>query len=444
MVCKINCYGDAATPVPLPGGTGEGVPANSQQACRDICMATKGCEAIVYGNNRCYGKKDVRTSKCQIPEGWVTEMITAPFGTCTLMGDPHILSFDNPNGHHGALLQLVAGDYWLLKNTALQIQARFGYSSRFPSAASSVGVAVGGDLIQGHKLQVLYTGPAKGHEGFKAFWDGSEILQGFPSTYTSGDSILKASLKNMNPQDFHPQARHTIGGTSGDLPSYLFELIPDIRIYLLIGEETVNIVITIRRPDGSVDGYCGNFNCVWEDDRIQDLQARGVAGKITSGSLFEGTPPSPPSSMTPSGGTPGDINNCNPDLLSEAQAACDFPEEAIKDSCVYDVCTAGGVEGVAQMDVVAGALGMEASRHFEVFGMKLPALFGASLPAQVQWGFAVLLVALASTGAVLGWKTKRAGARGGFGFVQVAAEDEDVDEDEEALLPAGEYDAVDC
>jgi len=442
MICELNCYGDAATPVPLPGGDGNGVKVDSAQQCRDLCTSTAGCEAIVYGKGMCYGKKDVRTSKCQIPEGYVTEMITAPYGTCTLLGDPHILAFDNPNGHHGAILQLVAGDYSLVKSHSLQIQGRFGYSSRFPSAASTVGVAMG---VQGHKLQVLYTGPDKGPSGFQAFWDGARILQGgVPSSFNSADGLLKASLANMDPQEFHPQARHTIGGVSGDLPSFLFEIPPNIRVYLLIGEETVNVVITLRRPDGSVDGYCGNFNCVPDDDTILDLQQRGVAGAITSGSLFEGAPPSPPFQMTPSGdGPPGDVDDCEPNLLAQAELACDFPEPAIKDSCIYDVCAAGGVEGVAQMDVVSGALGMEMSRHFEIFGMTIPSPFGGSLPAHIQWGFAVLLVALVTTSAAIGWKSKRSGARGRFGFIKVAADDDDPDEDEEALLPAGEYDQVD-
>merc|ERR1719210_2498844 len=99
----------------------------------------------------------------------------------------------------------------------------------------------------------------------------------------------------MNPQDYHRSARHTIGGTMGDLPSYLFELAAaDLRIYLLLGPDNCNAVIEARKLHDPQDGYCGNFNCDTTDDTLEGLKRRGLADPVVKGkSLF------PPSLASP-------------------------------------------------------------------------------------------------------------------------------------------------
>jgi len=180
LKCTLNCYGDAATAVPLPGGDGSGVPVD------------------------------------------------------TIEGTP-------------AITQTTPGDFYLVKGEDFTIQGRFGYSSRFPTAASLVGMAVGGSLIGNNKLVVEYTGPAQGRTGFKAWWNDDEILtEGYPVHFTSKDNFLVANLSSMDPTMFSSEARHTIGGTAGNLPSYLFRIAPDIQIYMLLGNETMNGVITMR------------------------------------------------------------------------------------------------------------------------------------------------------------------------------------------------------
>jgi len=433
--------------VPLPGGNGNGVSAASKSVCRDFCNSVSECEAFVYGNGMCFGKKDVRTSKCQVGGGYITEMVSVmPYGTCTLMGDPHILPFDNPNGLMGDITQIEGGDYWLLKSDDLQIQARFGFSSRFPAESSTMGIAVYGSLIQNHHLVVEYVGPAKGYQGFKVLWDGMDFLGGsFPQTFTGTNGILKAKLANMNPQDFHDQARHTIGGTSGDLPSYLFELAPDIRIYMLIGEETVNVVLTLRRPSaaGGIDGYCGNFNCQPEDDTMTAIHGRGVAGKIVTGSLFDGAPALPEANSEQQGGGLEKLEDCPQGLMEQAEKACEKEPDGMKKACMFDVCASGDVS-VAEEDLAASAVSEEMQGKSELLGfLSLPPFFRATLPRQVQLGCGFVLVLLVSVGLALGWKSKRRSARAA-GFMHVLTADESSGEDdEEALLPSAEYDAMD-
>lgn len=73
-------------------------------ACQ-ACAKSDECEAIVHANQSsgpgtCYGKRDVKTSfaegGCDSMAPYVTEFLNgaAPWGKCTLLGDPHITTFD--------------------------------------------------------------------------------------------------------------------------------------------------------------------------------------------------------------------------------------------------------------------------------------------------------------------------------------------------------------
>jgi len=317
-----------------------------------------------------------------------------------------------------------------VKSAALSIQSRFGFSKRFPSGSSTTGVAVSGALVQGHKLTLVYAGPETGYRGFHVAWDGAQILNtGFPASWSSPDGVLKASLANMNPEDFHQQARHTIGGTGGDIPSFLFELVPGIRIYVVIGDETINLVITIKRPDGTVDGYCGNFNCIPEDDTLVHLTARGLAAPIQAGSLFDGAP-APPAWQRRRQGQEPDPQNCPPDLMRRAQEACEAAGRAAKGGCIFDVCAAGDVS-VARDDVITAALQNEMTQHFELFGfLHLPQLVGGQIPAHVQWGIGGMALVLLVGGVSLGYTSRGARSEARYGE-RVAPGDAS---DEEALL----------
>lgn len=306
MSCPLNCYSDSSTPVVLSTARSyadgfqraeqlpeEGVKATSAEACQALCRPSAACEAVVYSraDGRCWGKKDVRTFKCEGGGGdFVTDFVSVlPVGSCTIMGDPHVLAFDNPNGGSEDISILEPGVFPLVTSSELQIYGRFGFSHRFPTMTSLTGVAVTGMLCGGSKIALEYKGP-RGMEGFWATVDGVRILQGGLND-TFRTPHISAMLAKMEPEYFNVQARHTIGGTpqSGTLPSFVFECSRLIRLYVLLGSDTMNAVITMRKLKVPQQGVCGNFNCDAADDTLEALQRRGQARPLPAsveGRLF--------------------------------------------------------------------------------------------------------------------------------------------------------------
>lgn len=438
MACNLNCYGDSATPVPLPGGDGNGVPADTLETCRDFCLGTDGCEAVVFGQKMCYGKKDVHTGKCQPSDGdFVTEIINKlPLGTCVIMGDPHILTFDNPLGAVEDNTQLVAGDYTVVSTDVLTIQGRFGYSDRFPSEASLAGLTVTGDILKGQKLTVEYRGPDKGTNGFKAWWNEQEIVTSLPSDFKSDDGLVTAQRAMMNPDDMHHSARHTIGGEagSGDLPSFFFSVQPGIEIYILMGDQTMNAVITMHRMPGAFDGYCGNFNCNAADDTMMELEKRGLAAPVTQ-TLF--TQPPLTIGNGDAKGAPT-INDCPADVLATAQEECAQVAEGLREGCIYDVCVSGSAS-MGKEDAMTASIATEMGEKFTTFlGLQFPRLTTASLAPHLQWMLVVGVAGVAATGFFAGISSRQIFSTSN-GYRPAGDED-----DEEALLMpvAGEHDVI--
>lgn len=303
--CPVNCFGAGADAVRLEGSTGRGdgaeIPGLSLESCRKHCMSTDECEGILFmeqpeesGKTFCFGKKNFKMSKCQpANEGVLTEVLKAmPYGQCAIVGDPHIITWDRTFAP--AVVQTDPGDFWLVKSDTLKIMGRFGFTDRFKKASSATGVAVTGSLIKGHTLIVDYVGTGQGMDGFEVTWDGEVILKGLPSEYTSADHFLKGKHEYLDPSQYHREGRHTIGGTSGSLPSYLFDMMPELRVYVLVGPDNINIVLDAKKVPTGQDGYCGNFNCDKDDDSLDALRSRGVADPVARAeSLFPDPPRAP-------------------------------------------------------------------------------------------------------------------------------------------------------
>jgi len=365
LTCNLNCFGQGAQPVKLPGSVGAGSGASlngvSLQECRNVCAATEGCEAVLFTNqtrgvpwkSMCFGKADIHTSKCQPGGTYLTEVIgSRPWGKCAVFGDPHVITWDRIYGPPVTMTD--PGEFHLIKSEQLTIHGRFGYTRRFPTASSTVGIALGGPMLKGHTLVVEYVGPEQGYKGFQVFWDGTEILAEYPSEYESADGILRASHDAMDPMKFHREGRHTIGGTSGLLPSYYFRLQPDLNVYVLLGPDNCNTVIETRKVPGSQDGYCGNFNCIKDDDSLEALRQRGMADTIPEGeSLFRYGKKAPAWVMkkvaTPS------LEDCDPAVRAKATVACKGLPNGEAEACVFDACAANRTE-VAREDIKVLAL----------------------------------------------------------------------------------------
>jgi len=354
LKCDLGCYGDGARAVRLPGsrGVGGGASLNdvSLEACRSACLSTQGCEAIMFTNKTkgvpfktmCFGKRNIHTSRCQPGGAFVTEILgVQPWGKCAIFGDPHVISFDRVYGPPVTMTD--PGEFHLIKSDRLNIQGRFGYTRRFPTASSTIGIAVQGKFIKDHSLVVTYTGPKYGHEGFKVWWDGKRILEKYPSTFTSDDGLLQAKHDAMDPEKYHREGRHTIGGTEGLLPSYLFQLSSDLMVYVLIGPDNCNAIIETKKLDGLQDGYCGNFNCDQGDDALGALKSRGMASPISAAeSLFTQGEAAPAWSMekvvSPT------LEDCDPKLKAKAEKQCRGLPNGEEEACIFDACASNSTE----------------------------------------------------------------------------------------------------
>jgi len=220
-------------------------------------------------------------------------------------------------------------------------------------------------MVKGHTLVVVFTGPVSGAEGFKVFWDERRILAEYPSSFASDDGLMAAKYEAMDPQKYHREGRHTIGGEKGLLPSYLFEYTDSshtpplfLTLYVLLGPDNVNAVITTWKVVGGQDGFCGNFNCDQVDDGLEALTARGASLPIPAGeSLFKHGAAAPSWVMREV--TPPSIDDCDPAVKARAEHACrGLPHGGAK-ACIFDACaakTAEDAEADAQEDVATLAL----------------------------------------------------------------------------------------
>mmetsp|Transcript_45663 Transcript_45663/g.141549 ORF Transcript_45663/g.141549 Transcript_45663/m.141549 type:complete len:676 (+) Transcript_45663:113-2140(+) len=354
LTCDLNCFGPGAQPVALPGSAGTGdnqaVQDLTFEECKAACRKTQGCEAVVNkksGPGICYGKKDVRTSLCQPGGSFHTVIFGAlPWGKCVLMGDPHILTFDRVYGP--MVNDYDPGDFVLIKSDHLAVHGRFGYTERFPDDTSTVGIAVGGSYAQGHTLVAVYVGPERGSKGFKVWWDNTQILmKATEDAYASDDNFFTAKLADMDPSHFHRDSRHTIGGVSGLLPSYLFKLGPDLSIYVLIGPDNCNLVIEAKKRPGDQDGFCGNFNCDQDDDSKDALWKRGWFRPLPENESIFARSPAPPPDRKKKQPTKSPLDNCDPTLKQKALQACASLPKQDQEACVFDACAAGAVDVAA-------------------------------------------------------------------------------------------------
>jgi hypothetical protein len=358
MICDLNCFNDAAVSVDLPEDE-----VKDLDSCRDACVKNEECSGIVYsqdfettGAGACDGKKNIHIALCQPGGGFFTEILKhRPWGKCALLGDPHILQWDSPPQLGKPMFDdYDAGDYVLVASKELTIHARFGFTEDFPHATSTKGIAVHGSKISNKCLVAGYSDRKK---RFIAWYDGQEILTSKGDSFNDG--LLVAKYDDMDPTEFHSDARHTIGNDADKVASWTFEWkdVP-LKIYMLLGPDNVNVVLEMQKLEYAMDGLCGNFNCDTDDDDAAALADRSMVGALSwSESNFEKADGTFHERAFKKGIGEEDmievLQNCDPDLKKKGEEACgkgNGVDDVQAQACLFDVCESGSLD-VAAMEV---------------------------------------------------------------------------------------------
>jgi hypothetical protein len=356
MICDINCFNEGVDSVSVDLPEDE---VKDLDSCRDACERNEECSGVVYrkdfqttGESTCYGKKDIHIALCQPGVDFNTEIIRhRPWGKCALLGDPHIMQWDSPpQMGKPSFDDYDAGDYVLVESKELTIHARFGFTERFPTATSTKGIAVHGSKISN---KALVAGYSEKHKRFIAWYDGQEIIKTKGESFDDG--LLAARYDDMDPTEFHSEARHTIGEGAEKLASWTFEwkAVP-LKIYMLLGPDAVNAVLEMQKLECAMDGLCGNFNCDPDDENQAALAARSQTTVLTwQNSNFELSEGTFHEKEFEKGTVDEDVlTNCDPDLLTQGREACgtgNGVDDIQAKACLVDVCEAKSVD-VALMD----------------------------------------------------------------------------------------------
>jgi len=246
-------------------------------------------------------------------------------GSCTVWGDPHVLTFDGMRSDYYS-----SGEYWLVKTPEIHIQGRYLPTKATNGLAVTKILAVGGPFLGGHKLLISPTWTT---------WDGQQILQGLSShfedkahvqiVYNNKGELLQKGRAGKQKKVVH--ARIADGTPEG--------LQIQVNRWTEASEGNyINAKITMRSRPGQ-DGHCGNFNGqAADDDRIKVRARLGTTGVPPQELIFETKNP------VTQGNRP-DINNCPAPKLEAAKADCRAKEGKGKFvipsmSCLIDYCFA--------------------------------------------------------------------------------------------------------
>jgi hypothetical protein len=254
-------------------------------------------------------------------------VVLGPTGTCTVYGDPHILTFDKK--HNDFYSQ---GEYWIVKSDTVSIQARYLPTPMTHGLSVTKEMIVGGPFLKGHKLKI---------NARQAFWDGVPILTSFPSKWSNADPPVQAS--------YDSQGSTLQRGREGKALHIVHLTLPN-GVSLQINRWTeategdyINTLLTMPRQPNQ-DGHCGNFNGNAEDDDRMKIRARvGKTGVAPNELLFNRKTPVVAANRP-------DINDCPTDTLHAAEESCKKKEHSFFPSqeCLIDVCFGG--PGFAQQD----------------------------------------------------------------------------------------------
>jgi len=246
---------------------------------------------------------------------------TAPGGSCTVFGDPHVMTFD-----HLHLDFYSPGEYWIVKSDTVKIQGKYLPTHMTHGLSVTKQIGISGPFIKNHKLII---------GSRTATFDGTPILQAFPDSWSNKDAGITAHYDN-----------HGVllqKGREGKALHVIHLHLPD-NVEIQINRWTeasegdyINVRLTMPHIPG-MDGHCGNFNGnSADDDRLLIRERIGKTGVPEGELIFPG--PKTPVVET----NRPDINDCPQDELVAAEKLCKKSEQAFFPSkeCLIDVCFGG-------------------------------------------------------------------------------------------------------
>jgi hypothetical protein len=256
--------------------------------------------------------------------------VTGPIGTCIVWGDPHVLTFDHMHADYYS-----PGEFWLVKSSAISIQARYLPTRMTNGLAVTKTLAIGGAALKGKKIFI---------SADSATYDGQPILTGFPSSFSvpnvvdmQYNGVGDVMQKGRGGKALHIVHIKINDGTAEGIQIQINRWMEPAEGYY------INVRITMHSRPG-MDGHCGNFNGnPADDDRLQVRSRLGTTGVPPGELLFRTKTPCVQANRP-------DINNCDPTKLTNAKALCKAKEKKFIPSmqCLVDVCFGG--DGFAEED----------------------------------------------------------------------------------------------
>jgi hypothetical protein len=218
------------------------------------------------------------------------------------------------------------GEYWLVKSAAIKIQVKFESLPMTNGLAVVKALAIGGDFLGG---RVLTVGLMDAAESAKAWYDGAQVLNGYPSSFKSGDGLVDIKYNNDG-QVMQP-------AKMGMKMHVLHITLPN-SVTLQVNEwnepsEGPYMNIKLRMPcQPEQDGYCGNCNGNENDDmRLLVRERIGKTGVSQEDMMFpwqKTTIPRP------------DTSDCPVNTLGRAKEQCRQTESTFfpHPQCLYREC----------------------------------------------------------------------------------------------------------
>jgi len=234
-------------------------------------------------------------------------------------GDPHIQSFDGARpSFYGD------GEFWIVKSQRVKIQGRYMGTDYTDGLAATNKVAVGGDFLQGHIIEV-----ANLDDG-GILVDGEAVLQELGSSYSvAGLATLTYDSLGALPDE--AQSKYTKRIVHMELPDGVTFTVYRWQNYL-------DLKLEMDPVEGGQDGSCGNFNGDPTDDTTEAIFHR-IGARVGPGDML--LRHRADIKFTPE--MEQMLSTCPGDQLVQGELECrqELPQTASSievNSCVFDFC----------------------------------------------------------------------------------------------------------